>query len=66
MVFVGSGVTVVSVTSAGFTGSLFKVSLLYTFTMFVTPAGAVIAGGLSSFATIANVGLAIQYGSAGG
>ncbi|MNY74196.1 hypothetical protein D3C86_2131610 [compost metagenome] len=51
---------VVSVTSFIFTGLPFNVSLVKTLPTVVCVALAVIGAGVSSLATIANVGLAVQ------
>ncbi|MOA63593.1 hypothetical protein D3C78_1893670 [compost metagenome] len=56
----GSGIVVVSVTSFIFTGLPFNVSLVKTLPTVVCVALAVIGAGVSSLATIANVGLAVQ------
>ncbi|MND81329.1 hypothetical protein D3C80_731200 [compost metagenome] len=49
-----------------FTAEPFNVSLVKTLITLVCPESPIIGAGVSSFATIANVGLAVQKGSAGG
>ncbi|MNW03635.1 hypothetical protein D3C71_1995960 [compost metagenome] len=63
---VGSATVVVNVTSLMFIVVPFKVSFVKTLPTVVAVGPPIIGAGLSSVATIANVGLAVQKGSAGG